>query len=133
MTIDFRKVLERKNVQMNIDKLAALYPTEKIMLYGASDFSKLLLDSYDFSKFSIVGIADTKFADDFDGEFCGFPKYSPFDLLENEFDVILLLEYDAKPHKTYIKKLFEGEDTKFEIKQIVKFNLIDYLKYIFLG
>jgi hypothetical protein len=133
MTIDFRKVLERKNVQMNIDKLAELYPSEKIMLYGASDFSKLLLGSYDFSKLNIVGIADTKFADDFDGEFCGFTKYSPFDLLENDFDIILLLDYNAKPHKAYIKKLFEGEEAKFGIRQIVKFNLIDYAKYIFLG
>lgn|SRR5574344_2265319 len=131
MVIDLVGYLKRKNAQKLIDEIALKYAGKKVFLYGAGNFAHALIENYDFSKLNILGIADKKFIDNVEGDFLGYTKFSPYDLLENEFDLILITAYDNIPYNNYIKKLFEGEDVNFEVKPLVKMNIFDAIKYMF--
>ncbi len=129
MKTDFKEYLEKKKTQKAIDKIAQQYGYKKIVLYGAGLFAGDLFRNYDFSHLNIVGIADKKFENDFEGDFYGYPKFAPLDLLENDFDLLLITTYDDTYIKDYLRKdLFQGEVISFDIKTLIRLNLFEYVK-----
>lgn len=129
MKTNFKEYLTKKKAQKAIDKIAKKYENKKIVLYGAGLFAGELIRNYNFSKLNIIGVADKKFQDDIDGEFYGYPKMGPYDLLETDFDLALITTYDD----TYIKDFFKedllgDEDTKFKVKTLIRMNLFEYIK-----
>ncbi len=131
MRTDFKEYLEKKNAQKAIDKIAKQFKDKKVVLYGAGFMASDLLRNYDFSKLNIVGVANIKFQDDTEGDFYGYPKLGPYDLLETEFDLLLITTYDDEPVRDFFNDdLFEGEEINFKVKTLVKMSLWDYIKQI---
>lgn len=129
MKTNFKEYLKKKNAQKAIDKIAKHYGYKKIVLYGAGLFAGELFRNYDVSHLNIIGIADKKFENDFEGDFYGYPKLAPLDLLENDFDLILITTYDDTYIKDYFKNdLFQGEEMNFDIKPLIKMNIFEYIK-----
>ena len=129
MKTNFIDYLEKKKAQTLIDKFALDYAGKKIIIYGAGLFAGDLFRHYDLSKLNIIGAADRSFQGHQDGDYYGYKKYSPLDLLETQFDLLLITEYDDTETKEYLKEdLFKGEEIRFKIKSLIKLNLIEYIK-----
>lgn len=132
MRTNFKAYLEKKKAQKIIDKIAKKYQDKKVVLYGAGFFASDLLRNYDFSKLNVIAVADMKFKNDSKGEFYGYKKVTPEELLEMDFDLLLITTYDDKPVKDYLKnELLQGEDVKFKVLALIKMNLLEYI-YIYL-
>jgi hypothetical protein len=134
MKTNFKDYLEKKKAQKLIDKIANQYKDKKIILYGAGLFAGDLLRNYDISKLNIIGVADIKFQDNYEGDFYGYTKLGSYDLLETDFDLLLITTYDDTYVKKFLKNnLLQGEDIKFKIKTLVKLNLFEYIKEVIKG
>lgn len=128
MKTDFKEYLQKNKAQKAIDKIAKQYKDKKIVLYCAGYFASDLLKNYDLSELNIIGVADIKFQYDTDGDFYGYKKINAYDLLENEFDLLLITAYDDEPVKDFLKEeLLEGEKPKFKIKTLIKMSLWHYI------
>lgn len=132
MQTDFKEYLEKKKAQKIIDKAAKKYKNKSVVLYGAGFFASDIVRNYDLSKLNILGVADMKFQDDNEGDFYGFKKIGSYDLLEMDFDAVLITTYDDEAVKEFlIEDLFQGENKKIKIDTLVKMNLIEYIKHVF--
>ena len=110
MRTNFKEYLEKKKAQTVIDETAEKYKDKKIILYGADLFTGDLFRNYDLSKLNILGVADKTFQDHLDGDYYGYKKFGPYDLLETDFDLLLITAYDDTEIKEYFKKdLLQGE------------------------
>lgn len=133
MKTNFVEYLKKKKAQEKIDKFAKKYQGKKVVLYGAGFFASELLRKYDFSSLNVIGIADKKFERS-EGEFYGIQKLTPYDLLEKEFDLLLITTYDDEPIRDYLKNdLLQGEDVRFRISTLVRMNLWEYIKFVISG
>lgn len=134
MKTNFKDYLDKKKAQIAIDKIAKEYGYKQIVLYGADLFTGDLIRNYDFSKLNIIGVADETFKNDFGGDYYGYKKFAPEDLLETDFDLLLITAYDDIEIKKYLKNnLFQGEETKFQIKTLIRLNLFEYIKEVVNG
>lgn len=134
MKTNFKEYLEKKKTQKLIDKIASQYENKKVVLYGAGLFAGDLFRNYDFSKLNIIGVADKKFQDNYEGDFYGYSKLGPEDLLETDFDLLLITTYDDTYIKDFLKNdLFSAEEKKFEIKTLVKLSLFEYIRELCKG
>lgn len=134
MKTNFKEYLAKKKAQKAIDKIAKQYEGKSIILYGAGLFAGDLLRNYDISKLNVIGVADLKFQGNYEGDYYGYKKFGPEDLLETEFDLLLITVYDEKPIKDYLKRdLFQGEDLRFELKSLISLNIFEYIKGVFQG
>jgi len=131
MRTDFKEYLEKKKAQKAIDKVAKKYKDKKVVLYGAGFFASDLLRNYDLSKLNIIAVADMKFQDDTEGDYYGYKKVGPYDLLEMDFDLLLITTWDDEPVKDFFADdLFEGEEVNFKVQTLIRMNLWDYIKQI---
>jgi len=131
MKTNFKDYLEKKKAQKAIDKIAKKYQDKKVVLYGAGFFASDLLRNYDFSKLNVIAVADMKFQDDQEGDYYGYKKVGPYDLLEMDLDLLLITTWDDEPVKDFFADdLFEGEDVKFKVQTLIKMSLLDYIKQI---
>lgn len=134
MRTDFKDYLEKKKAQKVIDKFAKKYKDKKVVLYGAGFFANDLLRNYDLSKLNIIAVADMKFQDNLEGDYYGYKKAGPYDLLEMDFDLLLITTYDDEPVKEFLNDdLLEGEDVKFKVKTFIRMSLFDYIKQVISG
>lgn len=134
MKTNFKEYLEKKKTQKKIDLFAKKYEDKTVVLYGAGLFAGDLLRNYDFSKLNIIGVADKKFQDDSEGEYYGYKKFGPLDLLEQKYDLLLITTYDDTHIKKYLKNdLYQGEEFKPEIKTLIGLNIIEYITELFKG
>jgi len=128
MKTNFKDYLEKKHAQTIIDKFALEYKDKKVILYGAELFAGDLFRNYDLSELNIIGVSDRDFERHREGDYYGYKKISPLDLLETEFDLLLITEYDDSESKEYLKKdLFHDKDIKFKIKTLIKLNIIEFI------
>lgn len=134
MKTNFKEYLNKKKAQTAIDKIANGYEGKKIVLYGADLFTGDLFRNYDLSKLNIIGIADESFRKDCQGDYYSYKKFAPEDLLENDFDLLLITAYDDTEIKKYLKNdLFQGEERKIQIKTLIRLNLLEYVKEVVSG
>lgn len=134
MKTNFKEYLKNKNTQKRINTLAQEFSAKKIVLFGAGLFAGDLIRNYDLSGLDIVAVADLSFKDDSQGEYYGYKKISPLDLLEMDFDLILITEFDDTEIKKYLKKdLFQGEDRNLKIKTLVNMNVFEYINALVKG
>jgi len=128
MKTEFKDYLQKKHAQQIIDGIGQKYADKKIILYGAGLFAGELMRNYDFSKLNIIGVADRKFQEHREGDFYGYKKLGPLDLLETEFDLLLISTYDDTDIKDYLKNdLLQGEEINFKIKTLVRMNVLEYV------
>lgn len=134
MKTNFKEYLEKKKAQCAIDKISKEFGYKQIVLYGADLFTGDLVRNYDLSKLNIIGVADESFRKDSEGDYYGYQKFAPEDLLETDFDLLLITAYDDIEIKKYLKKdLFQGEEVKFQIKSLIRLNLFEYIKEVLNG
>lgn len=134
MKTNFKDYLKKKNAQEVIDKFSKEYGNKKIMLYGTDFLTADLFRNYDLSKLNIIGIAASEFKYDLEGDYYGYRKFAPLDLLEEEFDLLLITTYDDLEAKEYLKKdLYQGEEYNFKIKTLIRMNLFEYIKALMNG
>lgn len=128
---EFKQYLQKKKAQKQIDKLAKKYGNQRVILYGAGSFACELLADYDFSKLNIIAVADKKFRNEPDGDFYGYKKIAPLDLLEEDFEVLVFTLFDALEVKSDVREMLEDLDrpkVKFEVP--INMNLFEYIKYL---
>ena len=134
MKTNFKEYLKKKKAQNAIDKIATEYENKNIVIYGADLFAGDLFRNYDLSKLNIIGVADKAFQDNTEGNYYDYPKLSPDDLLETDFDLLLITAYDDMEIKQFLKKeLFQGEDIKFKVKSLINLSLFAYIRGIING
>lgn len=134
MKTNFKEYLEKKNAQKVINKFAEEYENKKIILYGTDLFTGDLFRNYDLAKLNIIGVSDSSFKEDCEGEYYGYKKFSPHDLLENDFDLLLITAYDDLEIKEFLRNdLFQGKDKKFKIKTLIRMNIFEYIKAVVNG
>ena len=129
MKTNFKEYLMKKKAQNAIDKIATEYKDKKIVVFGADLFAADLFRNYNLSKLNIIGVADKTFKDDNEGQYYDYPKLTPDDLLETDFNLLLIVAYDDTGIKQFLKKeLFQGEDIKFNVKTLIRLSLFEYIK-----
>lgn len=129
MKTNFKDYLEIKQAQKEIDKIAKQYENKKVVLYGAGLLAGDLIRNYDLSKLNVIGVADIKFKEYAEDKYYEYQKLSPDDLLETDFDLLLITAYDDIKIKNYLKnELFQGEKVNFKIKTLINMNLFEYIK-----
>lgn len=134
MKTNFKDYLEKKQAQKIIDKFAEQYKDKKIILYGVDLFTADLFRNYELQKLNIIGIADKSFEKHPEGEYYEYKKLVPNDLLEEDFDLLLITTYDDVEIKQFLKKdLLQGEEVNFRIKTLIKLNLFEYIKALLNG
>lgn len=134
MKTNFKEYLEKKKAQKVINETAEKFKDKKIILYGADLFTGDLFRNYDLSKLNVLGIADKSFQGDYENDYYGYKKMGPYELLETDFDLLLITAYDDTEIKEFLKKdLLQGEDIKFKIKTLIKLNLFEYTKELING
>lgn len=134
MKTNFKDYLKKKKTQEIIDKYAKKFEGKKIVLFGIDLFTGDLFRNYDLSKLNIIGISDINFKENDTDKYYDIPKILPLDLLEAEFDLLLITTYDDVEAKSYLKKnLFQGEEMNFKIKTLIKMNIVEYVKALMNG
>lgn len=134
MKTNFKNYLKKKKTQDVIDKYSKEYENKKIILYGVDLFTGDLFRNYDLSKLNIIGVTDPSFERHKEGEFYGYPKLSPIDLIDKDFDLLLITTYDDVEHKFYIRReLFKGRQIKFKLKTLISMNVFEYIKSLLNG
>lgn len=129
MKTNFKEYLEKKKAQKIIDKFAKKYEGKRIVLYGAGLFAGDLIRNYDFSKLNIIGVADKTFQENNDGDFYGYKKFGPYDLLQEDFDLLLITTYDDTSIRDFIENtIMHAKNAKFEVKTLISLNLFEYIK-----
>jgi len=127
---EFTKLLNKKNFQKRIDKLAKKYEGKKIIIYGAGILFDAITKNYDLSKLNIIGVADIKF--DTGEEYQGFKAYDPEDLVETDFDVILISMYEPDNAEEFLEEQIIPEHKKFKYEPFLQNSIFDLLKELFL-
>lgn len=93
------------NIQADIDELAKKYKGKKVLLYGAGIFARTIFKNYDLSELDVMGISDIKFKGESKEQFLSYQAYSPKEIKNLEFDVIIIMTFDAIGMKeNYLEK-----------------------------
>lgn len=120
---EIEKVLEKKNLQKYIDKLAQKYEGKKILAYGTGLMSELVLDKYDISKLNIIGFSDSKYLYQKE-DFRGYKTFSPDEIQEINPDIILVFVYYDYLIKEFID-VYYPEIKKITLVPLVERNFIE--------
>ena len=113
-----------KKVQEKIYNLSLRYRGERVVLYGAGEYSRFLFKNYNLSKLNIRAIADERFAQPRKHEFYGLDCIIPENLKNIDCDVIIISEQDfVKSYNTLAKILKETKNQSIEIIPIIKSEL----------
>ncbi|MCQ2740307.1 MAG: hypothetical protein MJ237_08825 [bacterium] len=83
-------ILNDKETQNRINKIAKKYRNKKILLYGAGLYASRFLKEYDLSALNIIGISDKIYEINKPEVFFGYKTYSPSEIPTLDFDVMLL-------------------------------------------
>ena len=121
------EILQKKDFQKNIDKIAQKYAGKKILAYGAGLFADIILDNYDVSKLDIIGFADNKYLYN-QVDYRNYKTYSPEKITTVNPDIILLFVYDDIVIKEYFKDYYP--ELKTPIVHIMNRNIIEKIKFL---
>lgn len=111
----YLKMYKEKKIDKYINELAEEYKNKKIVIYGAGLMTKVLLENYDLSKLNICAVCDKKYEDSPNQTFYSYNCISPQDLLNSNYDVILV-----NVLWSYIVSLDLAEDTRNNKNLIIK-------------
>lgn len=121
------EMLQKRDFQKNIDKLAKKYSGKKILAYGAGQFADIVLDNYDVSKLNIIGFSDNKYLYN-QVDYRNFKTYSPEKIADISPDVVLMFVYDDIVIKEYFKDYYP--DFKIPLVHVLNRNIIEKLKFL---
>lgn len=125
--MDYIKYFKKLNAQRQINKLARKYRNKKIVVYGAGLMASILFKNYDLSKLNIIGVCDKKFETTQNQTFFSYTCFSPNELKDLDFDVILVLLLQDSEIIEFLKdKLLIN--TKNEFKKVETFIKIPFFK-----
>ena len=125
------KILEDVKFENQLKRLNKKLKNKKIIIYGAGTFFEKVLKNYDLSNINIIGVSDSKFAPQQEGEFYLNYKIIPFDkILEYEPDYVLISTLKFMN----ILNDFRNEvfhKTKIKVLPLVDRPLFDLVKELF--
>jgi len=128
--MDFKEYLKELNAQKKINHLAKMYKNKKIAIYGAGQYSTTIFENYDTSKLNIVAISDRKFNDISKRDFFGLNCISPSELLQVDFDILLIANLDYYNFSRMLDKeiLYGTKKANVEMRPLIKITFGDLLK-----
>ena len=97
-----------ENIQEKIDEFAHKHEGQKIILFGAGDYTRYVFKNYDISKLNIIAISDKRFEQDRQHEFYNLNCITPKALKDAEFDIIAVSEREFIPSYNFLTNMFEG-------------------------
>lgn len=125
-------LLYSKN-QKRLNKIIKKFKNKKVLIYGAGALSCTLMETCDISKLNVVGFCDNKFQPNSTELFYSYKTFSPSELPDIDFDVILINLY--RPEQVFEKIKYEllinSKNEDKEIHNLIEFNLWSILKEIF--
>lgn len=125
------KILEDVKFEKQLKRLNKKLKNKKIIIYGAGTFFEKVLKNYDLSNINIIGVSDSKFAPQQEGELYLNYKIIPFDkILEYEPDYVLISTLKFMN----ILNDFRNEvfhKTKIKVLPLVDRPLFDLVKELF--
>lgn len=114
--MEIKTHLRQTREQKQIDKLAKKYKDKKIVFYGAGVYAKALIETYDLSKISVIGISDQKFGKGSANLCFGYKTIAIDELKKMDFDLLVLLVQEYKMIKKSLKNELFTNKTNKEIK-----------------
>lgn len=99
-------------MQRKINKLIRKYKNKKIVFYGAGQFATENLKKYDFTGLNVIAIADIKFEQLNNSEYLGYKTILPKDLVNINFDTIIILNKDSKYFTKIVKDIISKTKNK---------------------
>ena len=93
-----QEVLKNVNVQKQINKLAQKLKNKRIIIYGAGNYAKYIMNNFDLSKLNIIAISDKKFSHTTKTNEL-YKTIAPSEIKNENFDEIFTLlqnDYNAK-------------------------------------
>lgn len=100
MSESIEKELDAMNFSGKLEFIKKKYKNKRIVLYGAGAYCEKLLRHYDLSKLNIVAIADKRFENN-ESEFLGYKAISPFDIKNQNPDIVLVCVVDEVSIEQY--------------------------------
>lgn len=125
-----QKFLKNKDIQKHINYLSNKYNGKKILLYGSGLLADLIFSNYDLSSLNIIGIADNKYSHNKE-TYKNLKTYSPQEIPELDFDVIIILINDFLKIKFFIKQKYPFK-TNLNIEHILPHNFYEKFKFFIL-
>ncbi|GBF23414.1 hypothetical protein tpqmel_0818 [Candidatus Gastranaerophilus sp. (ex Termes propinquus)] len=109
----------KSNFQKQLDAHIKKYKNKKVVLYGAGQFFKTIVDNFDFSGFDNAYISDKKYSANAPETDFGFKTVAPENIHALKPDVVLICaKYDDVVREYFQKELFKKTKTKFPHKPI---------------
>lgn len=103
---------ESESFKQNLENIFNKYRDKRVLLYGAGQGFFALNKTYRIKdKLNIVAIADKKFVSS-KADITGLKQIEPKDILNEEFDVILITNEISKSIKKYLTNTLEINDDK---------------------
>ncbi len=134
MKTNFKNYLKIKKAQQEIDKIAKEYEGKNIIIFGIDLLTGDLFRNYDLSQLNIMAISDISYETETKGEFYGYKKIKPSEIIEQDFSLLLITTFDDIDNKLFLKRnLFKNKKINFKIKTLIKMNLFEYIKALING
>ena len=130
--MNYLEFYQKINISKKIKQLEKKYKNKRIIIYGAGIMSSILFKNYNLSNLNIVGIADRKFTGRQGETFEGYPAFSPDELTNLDYDVVLVLVKNLVKIAEYIKYelLLDTKNEDAKVDLFINFSLFDYLKVL---
>ena len=121
------------NFEKYLDKLALELENKPVIVYGTGSMFQLIQENYDLSKLNIIGISDSKYSINDDGqEDLGYRIISKENIKNYNVDAILLGVKNYSQFQKDFKNSFSLNDS-VQILPLVKKSLLVQIKEFFLG
>ena len=121
------------NFEKYLDKLALELENKPVIVYGTGSMFQLIQENYDLSKLNIIGISDSKYSINDDGqEDLGYRIISKENIKNYNVDAILLGVKNYSQFQKNFKNSFSLNDS-VQILPLVKKSLLVQIKEFFLG
>ena len=131
--MDYKGFYREIRLEKYLEKLAKKYKEKKIIIYGAGLMSKAMLENYDLSRLNIVGFCDAKYSQNSEEVFYGYRTFSPIDLKNIDFDIILVNLYKSGKviNKIKYELIINSKNEDKKVQNLIKINLWFILKHLF--
>ena len=98
------QILEELKFEKHLKKLSQKFKNKKIILYGTGIMLDYIVDNFDLSSFNIVAVTDIKYLTFKEESYKGYKVITPNELLNSEFDLILITTQYPVAIRNYLRK-----------------------------
>lgn len=122
--------LKNKDIQKHLNYLAQKYRGKKFLLYGSGLLADYIFSNYDLSNLNIIGISDNKYKEKKE-DFNNLKTYSPEEIHELDFDVLIIFINDFLKIKYFLKQN-QSLRKNINFEHVLPHSFYEKIKYLIL-